>query len=30
MTTILAAKEKILVVTDTCDYKPYSPLVKDN
>jgi hypothetical protein len=30
MITILAAKEKKLVVTDTCNYKPCSPLVKDN
>jgi len=33
MTTILVAKDKILVIMDTCDYKPYSHLgqvAKDN
>jgi hypothetical protein len=33
MTIILVAKDKILVITDTCDYKPYShlePMAKDN
>jgi hypothetical protein len=33
MTTILVAKDKILVIMDTCNYKPYSHLqqvAKDN
>jgi hypothetical protein len=33
MTTILVTKDKILIVTNTCDYKPYSCLgqvAKDN
>jgi hypothetical protein len=33
MTTILVAKDKILVTMDTCDYKPYSrcgQVAKDN
>ncbi len=33
MTIILVAKDKILVIMDTCDYKPCSPLgqvAKDN